>query len=138
MHEPPFDAGELAPEAPPEWFVPCPPMFVESGDGWALTAAAQAFLDPPAPSVADRIASVRRQLRELALDLPAAARAMAPPDLLDAVEALQKQPTCSGPATRRSSPRSTGRVCTRWRARPPPPTCWPTTSGSGRPRRRGG
>ena len=68
-------------------------MFIETADGgFVLSVEDQAFLYPaePAPTVADRLASVRAQLTSLARDLPGAVRAMAPHDLLDAVEVLQQ------------------------------------------------
>ena len=89
MYEPAIDPEEFT----PEWFEPCPPMFVESGDGWALTDAAQVYLDaldPPTPTLAERLVDVRSQLARLARDLPAAVRSMGPHDLLDAVEVMQQ------------------------------------------------
>ncbi len=85
------DASSFAPEE----FEPCPPMFVETADGFALTDAAQellALMDPPAPeppTIAERLATLRDDLLALAADLPDAARLMEAHDLLDAVEAVQ-------------------------------------------------
>ena len=89
MHE----TAEDPPEFAPDWFEPCPPMFVESGDGWALTDAAQVYLDaldPPALTLVGRLVAVRSELTSLARDLPAAVRSMGSPDLLDAAEVLQQ------------------------------------------------
>ena len=84
MHETTFAPEELA---------SCRPVFIETADGgFVLSVEDQAFLFPaePAPTVADRLASVRAQLTSLARDLPGVVRAMAPHDLLDAVEVLQQ------------------------------------------------
>ena len=44
-----------------EW-VACGPMFVESDDGFTLTDEALALLEPPEPSVLERVAAVRAEL----------------------------------------------------------------------------
>ena len=73
---------------------PCASVFVETPDGgYVLTAEAQIYfdaLDPPVLTLAERLVAVRSELTSLAHDLPAAARAMIPHDLLDAVEVLQQ------------------------------------------------
>ena len=88
------------PYEPEEW-VACGPMFVEDGDGFALTDEARAWLAlmdgvqperpaPMPPTVIERVAAVRAELAALAVEMPAAARAMTPSDLLDVVETLQE------------------------------------------------
>ena len=77
----------------PEELVSRRPVFIETADGgFVLSVEDQAFLypDPPRRTLADRLVSLRAELTSLAHDLPAAARAMEPHDLLDAVEVLQQ------------------------------------------------
>lgn len=75
-----------------EW-EPCAPMFVETDGGFALTDAAREIvelLDPPKPTVLERMALLREQARVLAVELAAAAGPMETHDLLDSVEALHQ------------------------------------------------
>lgn len=79
-----------------EW-VPCGPVFVETADGFALTAEAQALLDgPPPPSVPERVAAVRAELAALAAELPSAVRALAQHELLDLLDVVQESANTLG------------------------------------------
>ena len=94
------------PYEPEEW-VACGPMFVEDGDGFALTDEARAWLalmdgeqpDRPAPTpptVIERVAAVRAEIAALAAEMPAAVRALEPHELLDTLDAVQEMSNLLG------------------------------------------